>query len=182
MSWICSKPLFRKGQDDGDYRLARRGNSGTSRHQLLLPHSPTSCYSPAPSRRGARSDPQVSCQRHTQTSTQPNGAAFLTGHGVDWEGRWISRQETEFGWQHFAYLGFLIGEPETAAGKENKPRGEPGSLSCSGEQKLGIQGWGGRAGAGAASPSPSGRKLVPRGASFLPGPFWALTALGPWCS
>lgn len=29
-------PEFRKGRDDGDWRLGWRGNSGTSRHQPLL--------------------------------------------------------------------------------------------------------------------------------------------------
>lgn len=48
VSWVCSKPLVRKGQDDGNHRLAWRGNSQTSRHLFLLPQAPTSCYSPAP--------------------------------------------------------------------------------------------------------------------------------------
>lgn len=89
---MCSKPLFRKGQDDGNYRLAWRGNSGTSRHQLLPP-PPVTHILLLSSTLWKGGDPQVSCQRRTQTSTQPNGAAFLTGHGVDLLGPrgWISR-------------------------------------------------------------------------------------------
>lgn len=48
VSWVHSKPLVRKGQGDGNCRLVWGGNSGTSRHQPLLPRPPTSCFSPTP--------------------------------------------------------------------------------------------------------------------------------------
>lgn len=89
VSWVRSKPLVRKGQDDGNCRLAWGGNSGTSRHQLLLPQPPTSCFPPtpfpggsAPLQVGQGAVPKVSCQRCTQTSTPLSGAALPTGHGV----------------------------------------------------------------------------------------------------
>lgn len=40
VSWVRSKPLVRKGQGDGNCRLEWGGNSGASRHQLLLPGHP----------------------------------------------------------------------------------------------------------------------------------------------
>lgn len=75
VTWVCSKPRVRKGQDDGNCRLARGGNSGTSRHQLLPPPlathilflSNTLSWGQCPSRSGAGSSSQVTCQRSTQT-------------------------------------------------------------------------------------------------------------------
>lgn len=90
VSWVRSKPLVRKGQGDGNYRLARGGNSGASRHQLLLSPathilflSNTLSWGQCPSKSGAGSSPQVSCQRGTQTSVYWNSLTDRTRGGPE---------------------------------------------------------------------------------------------------
>lgn len=89
--WVCSKPLVRKGQDDGSCRLAREETVGLpgissspppqATHILFL--SNTLSWGQCPSRSGAGSGPLVTCQRCTQTSTPLSRAALPTGPGVD---------------------------------------------------------------------------------------------------